>query len=208
MTQEPYLSLAKNIQRGAANLSHRIDELLDLARMEIGMLKVNPTPAEPVSFLRSIADEVRPLISSNSQVIAVNVPDTLPQILVDQDRLKQVMLNLLINASKFTPEGGKITLRAKVEGNYLEVDIEDTGHGIPASRQGELFKPYSRLYNDKERLSGLGVGLALCKYLVEIHGGKIWVKSAIGKGSTFSFTVPFAENYPRTGAESNKPAKS
>jgi PAS domain S-box-containing protein len=208
LTQEPYLSLAKNIQRGAANLSHRIDELLDLARMEIGMLKVNPTPAEPVSFLKSIADEVRPLISSNGQVIAVNVPDTLPQILVDQDRLKQVMLNLLINASKFTPEGGKITLRAKVEGNYLEVDIEDTGHGIPASRQGELFKPYSRLYNDKERLSGLGVGLALCKYLVEIHGGKIWVKSAIGKGSTFSFTIPIAENYPRTGAESNKPAKS
>jgi PAS domain S-box-containing protein len=200
LKQEPYLSLAKNIHRGAANLSRRIDELLDLARMEIGMLKVHPVAMDPSDLLRSIADEVTPLIITNGQKLATAIPDTLPQVMADQERLRQVLLNLLINASKFTPEGGKILLRTLQDTDNLIIEIEDTGPGIPLSRQGELFKPYSRLYNDKERLSGLGVGLALCKHLVELHGGNIWVKSTLGNGSTFGFSIPLAGNAQRREA--------
>jgi signal transduction histidine kinase len=110
----------------------------------------------------------------------------------DEERLRQVVLNLLINASKFTPEGGKITLKAREEDGHLVIEVQDTGSGILEEEQERLFQPYHRQVSDRERLSGLGLGLALCKYLVELHNGKIWVESKMGEGSTFAFTIPLA----------------
>ncbi len=197
LSEEPYLSLAKNIHRGANNLNRRIDELLDLARMEIGMLQVNLTSVNPIPLLSSIADDMKAMLTSNRQTMSLSIPDSLPPVLADPDRLRQIVLNLMINASKFTPEGGKITLCASVQGENLLVQIEDTGTGISMEEQKELFQPYRSLKTDKERLSGLGLGLALCKYLVELHGGQIWVNSEVGKGSTFSFSIPQAKNHGR-----------
>jgi signal transduction histidine kinase len=194
LSEEPYLSLAKNIHRGANNLNRRIDELLDLARMEIGMLQVNLTTINPVQVLQPIAEDMKAMLTSNGQTLDLAAPDTLPPVVADSDRLRQIVLNLMINASKFTPEGGKITLRAKTEGDNLLVEVEDTGTGISPEAQKELFQPYHSLTTDKEHLSGLGLGLALCKYLVEAHGGRIWVLSEVGKGSIFSFTIPLAKN--------------
>jgi len=102
------------------------------------------------------------------------------------------VLNLLINASKFTPEGGEITIRAREEDSKLIVEVQDNGPGIPENEQERLFQPYHRQIDDREHLSGLGLGLALCKNLVELHGGEIWVKSQVGKGSVFGFTIPVA----------------
>ena len=192
LKQEPFLSLAQNIHRGASNLNRRIDELLDLARVEIGMLQINVSAVDASNLLRSIAEEMRPMMASNGQGLAVSVPDSLPPVMADQERLRQVVLNLMINASKFTPEGGTITLRARTQNRDLVVDVEDTGTGISAEQQKELFQPYRSYATDQEHLSGLGIGLALCKYIVELHGGKIWVKSALGKGSTFSFSIRLA----------------
>ena len=191
--EEPWVSVARNIHRGAANLSNRIDELLDLARSEIGMLKVNPKSIDALSLLHGIADDMAAVISSNGQSLVLKLADSLPLVWADEDRLRQIVLNLLINASKFTPEKGKITLKARQQDAYLVVEVKDTGPGIPEEEQKRLFKPYYRYLSDRERLSGLGLGLALCKYLVELHGGKIWVKSRVGKGSTFSFTIPLAD---------------
>ncbi len=192
LKQEPYLSLAKNIHNGAVNLNRRISELLDLARMEIGTLQINLRSVDPAALLLGIADEMNPVVISNHQVLEVSVPLSLPPVWADEERLRQVVLNLMINASKFTPEGGTITLRASQQDNNLVVEVADTGMGIPEDEQKQLFKPYHSRADDREHLSGLGLGLALCKYLVELHGGKIWVNSAVGKGSTFSFTVPLA----------------
>ncbi len=97
-------------------------------------------------------------------------------------------MNLMINAAKFTPEGGTITLRADIKDGNLLVEVQDTGRGITEEDQKKLFQPYQS--SDKENLSGLGLGLALCKNLVELHGGKIWATSQVGKGSTFSFSIP------------------
>ena len=194
LREEPWASVAGNIQRGAGNLSDRIDELLDLARGEIGMLKVNPRPLDALQLFQGIADDMAATFSSNGQSLVLALPPSLPLVQADEDRLRQVVLNLLINASKFTPEGGKITLKANERDSTMVVEVEDTGPGIAEEEQQRLFQPYHRQINDRERLSGLGLGLALCKYLVELQGGKIWVESQVGKGSTFSFSIPLASS--------------
>ena len=171
----------------------RIDELLDLARVEIGMLQMSVTSVDASRVLQSIADEMRPMLTGNHQLLVVSVPSALPPVMADEERLRQVVLNLMINASKFTPEGGTITLRAGVHFHNLVVEIEDTGAGVSPEEQKELFRPYHSRPADRENLSGLGLGLALCKYLVELHGGKIWVQSEEGKGSTFGFSIPLAQ---------------
>lgn len=192
LKEEPYLSLAQNIHRGAANLNRRIDELLDLARVEIGMLEVNPKAVDANQLLPAIADDMKAMVTSNGQSLVMTISPSLSPVWADEERLRQIVLNLLINASKFTPEGGRITLRAKEEDSNLVVEVEDTGPGIPQEEQKQLFQPYHRQIPDREHLSGLGLGLALCKYLVELHGGKIWVQSEIGQGSTFGFSIPLA----------------
>lgn len=190
--EEPWVSIARNIHRGAANLNNRIDELLDLARGEIGMLQLDPKEVDALQLLHEIAEDMAVVVSDNGQSLVLALAPSLPLVWADEERLRQVVLNLLINASKFTPEGGKITLKAREKDGALVVEVQDTGQGISEEEQQRLFQPYHRQINDRERLSGLGLGLALCKYLVELHGGKIWVASQVGKGSTFGFSVPLA----------------
>ena len=190
LKEEPWLSVAKNILRGAGNLNRRIDELLDLARGEIGRLRIRPTRVNVMRMLQQIGGETMALAASNGQSLVVELPSFLPPIWGDEDRLRQIVLNLTINATKFTPEGGKITLRAKEIGQNIVFQVQDTGRGIPKEEQLLLFQAYHRQANDEENLSGLGLGLSLCKLLVELHGGKIWAESETGKGSTFSFSIP------------------
>ncbi len=96
----------------------------------------------------------------------------------------------MTNATKFTPEGGNITLRVKRRDADLVIEVQDTGIGVSREEQARLFKPYSRLSADRQYHRGLGLGLALAKQVVELHGGKIWVESELGKGSTFAFSLP------------------
>ena len=190
LTEEPWLSVAQNIQRGAINLNKRIGELLDLARGEIGMLKLNPKRVDFLKLLQHVGSEMSVLASSNGQKLKVELPDSLPLPWADEDRLRQITQNLLVNATKFTPEGGTITLRAKEQNGSLVVEVQDTGYGISNEEQRRLFRPYHRQIGEREHLSGLGLGLALCKNLVQLHGGRIWVQSIEGKGATFSFSIP------------------
>ena len=188
--QGPLLELAQNISQGANNLNQRIDELLDLARGEVGMLHLNPESIDSGQLLRSIVDSVRPLARKNGHVLRAELPQSLPVIQVDEDRIRQVVLNLLNNAFKFTPSGGSIMVKASKEKDHLVVVVQDTGRGISKEEQERLFEPYQQLEAERTRLSGLGLGLSLAKKLVELHGGEIWVQSEKGKGSTFSFSLP------------------
>jgi signal transduction histidine kinase len=117
-------------------------------------------------------------------------PDSISTVQAATGRLRQGVLNILNNACKFTPPGGKIFFRTKEEGDILITDIEDTGPGISEEDQERLFDPYFRKVGDRERLSGLGLGLALAKRLVELHGGEMRMQSKKGKGSIFSFSLP------------------
>ncbi|HUV44025.1 MAG TPA: PAS domain-containing sensor histidine kinase [Dehalococcoidales bacterium] len=192
LREEPWMSIAENIHRGATNLSNRIDELLDLARVEIGILKVNRKAVDVLPLLRRVGKDMKIVALAAGQSLRVTLPDSLPRVWADTDRLRQVVQNLLINASKFTPDGGKITLRAKERDGSLVVEVQDNGPGIPEEDQKRLFQPYNRHLGDREYLSGLGLGLALCKYLVGLHDGEIWLNSRVGKGSIFGFSIPLA----------------
>ena len=190
LKEEPLLSLARNLSRGASNLNSRIDELLDLAKGEIGMLQLKIEPSDALQLLREVAEFVSPVALSRGQSLIMELPDSLPLVGADKVRLRQIVLNLLNNALNYTPEGGRITLRAAQKEANLVVEVEDTGPGIAEEGQQHMFEPYHRMEVAGERLSGLGLGLALCRTLVGLHGGQIWLKSSVGKGSTFSFSLP------------------
>ncbi len=198
--------LAQNINQGAYNLNQRIDELLDLARGEVGMLHLNPDSFDSGRLLRGIVASVKPLARKNKLSLNAELPPSLPIIQADEDRLRQVVLNLLNNAFKFTPAGGSVTVRASTDGAYLVVEVQDTGHGISQGEQERLFEPYQQLERERARLGGLGLGLSLSKKLVELHGGQIWVQSKKGKGSTFGFSIPLAaKEKPKGGAKKKAP---
>jgi PAS domain S-box-containing protein len=188
--QQPWNNVAQNIHRGASHLNNRIDELLDLARVEIGSLKLNPTLVNLTQLIGIITANMAALFDRYHQRLVVDMVGDLPAVVADAERLQQVVQNLLVNASKFTPEGGTITISARVEGDHFLVAVKDTGIGISKREQKTIFEPYQRRRTDRERLSGLGLGLSLCKKLVELHGGKIWVESQTDQGSTFTFTIP------------------
>jgi signal transduction histidine kinase len=190
LKDESLLGLAENINRGASNLNRRIDELLDLAKGEIGALQINPKPLDAVPLIGEIARSMITVGLRKQQCLSVELPAALSTVLADEDRLRQVLLNLLQNAFKFTPVGGKIILRAREDGANLIIEVEDTGRGISKQELKDIFEPYRQQKNKGTRISGLGLGLALSKRLIELHGGSIWVKSKKGKGSIFGFSVP------------------
>jgi len=190
LKDEPFHSLARNISQGASNLNGRIDELLDLAKGEIGMLQLKTERFDIRELVKEVVEYSSPLASSRSQSIVLETPDSPLFVNADRNRVRQVLLNLLNNALRFSPVEGKTTLKAVKEGHQVTVEVHDRGPGIPKKEQHDLFEPYHRASMSGEKSSGLGIGLALCKMLMELHGGRISVKSRLGKGSTFSFTLP------------------
>jgi signal transduction histidine kinase len=184
------LKLARQIHGGACDLNARIDDLLDLARGEVGLLKKNLQPVNIVQLLHEVAESAAPEAIWYEVAFTVEIPDSLPLVTGDSGRLRQVVLNLLTNAFKFTPSGGKVILRASQQGSNLLVEVQDNGCGIPKRDQKQIFVPYYKRDSIKERFNGLGLGLALCKQLVQLHNGEIWVESSVGKGSIFKFQLP------------------
>ena len=198
---ERWLDIVKTINTGASALRARIDELLDLAKGEVGILEVEAGPVDLLQMLRDEVDSVAPIAKSRGQSLQLELPPSLPLVQADSARIRQVVANLLDNALKFTPKGGKIRLRAYSRDAHLVIEIQDSGPGIAEADQSRLFEPYQRLARDKGRVSGLGLGLALSKRLVELHGGQIWVKSYLGGGALFGFSLPLATPLER-GADS------
>jgi signal transduction histidine kinase len=187
---ESYQKLSQTIIHNANILEKRLAELMDTVKTGSGRLQLQLEPVDMKSLLQGIGWQLSPIVQGKKQKLNMDVPGSLPIIHGDGQRLEQVVLNLMTNATKFTPEGGNITLRAHQQDSGLVVEVQDNGIGIPKEAQSRLFKPYSRLSADTQRHPGLGLGLALSKQVVELHGGRIWVESEPGKGSTFSFSVP------------------
>ncbi len=187
---ESYQKLIQTIIHNANTLETRLAELMDIVKTGSGKLQLQLEPVDIKSLLQGIGWQTSPLLQGKGQNLNMDLPASLPIIHGDGQRLEQVVLNLMTNAAKFTPKGGSITLRARERDTGLLIEVQDTGIGISKEEQARLFKPYSRLSADRQRHPGLGLGLALAKQVVELHGGKIWVESEPGKGSTFSFSLP------------------
>jgi len=187
---EGLLRIAKNINRGIRNLNNRINDLMDLTRAGIGRLQLRCLNVDIQQMLHEIVDYLAPDAEKKEQQLTLEISDSLPMVNADEDRLRQIILNIVNNAMKFTPTKGKINLRAGVMDHHLIVEVKDNGCGMTTKDQKQLFQPHYTLQTKGEGLSGLGIGLPLCKMLVELHGGSIWVKSRKGQGSTFFFSIP------------------
>ncbi len=181
-------ALVKNIRRASLNLEQRINELIELARGEIGMLKINPLPLDMAELIRDMVSEMTPVASARGLTMVSTVP-VLPLVMGDRSRLRQVLTNLISNAIKFTARGMIEVSASQKEPGMVLVQVKDTGRGIKPDDLKDVFDPYRRKSPEGQELSGLGIGLALSKMFVDLHKGNIWAESNSG-GSTFSFTIP------------------
>ena len=205
ITTEPWAGLAKNIYNGATDMNARLDDLVDMARGEVGILKLRTEPLDMAPAIKLLAEEMLPLISFRQQTLKLELPPSLPYIMGDRTRLRQVLRNLINNATKFTPEKGKIVVYARAQAGNVVVEIQDNGRGIPPDRLANIFEPYSSVTSDTVSYqTGLGLGLKLSKTLVELHGGTISIKSEVGKGSTFSFSIPVISDVQNTGEKTGE----
>ncbi len=174
-------------------LSRLVDDLQQLSLAEAGELKLNYQP-ENINELVKKTIALRQIQAAAKGIfISANLPEGLPPVNIDPQRISQVLLNLMDNAIAHTPQGGNITIVARKLDNRLEISVEDTGEGIPAEDLPFVFERFYRVDKSRTRATGgAGLGLAIAKSLVEAHGGEIQVQSQKGKGSRFSFTVPLA----------------
>jgi signal transduction histidine kinase len=178
------------MRRAAERMSRLIGDLLDAKRIESGGLTVDPRPEEVTTIVGDAVDMLRPLASSSSLHLDAAVPDGLPRVMIDPARVQQVLSNLVGNAIKFTPAGGSITIRAEPAPDGVCLAVTDTGAGIANEQLPHIFGRFWQGKRTDRR--GVGLGLAIAKAIVEAHGGRIWVESQVGTGTSFYFTVPVA----------------
>jgi two-component system, OmpR family, sensor histidine kinase KdpD len=179
----------QTIQQEADRLQELIDHLLDLSRLEAGML--------PISLgshsLHEIIEDVLPQFHSliDGQSISMHFPTNLPPVYADAKRIAQVLVNLVRNASTYAPKGTEISISASVRTGFMQINVKDQGPGIPPVEHRKVFKAFQRGLNlENGPTKGAGLGLAICKGLVEAHGGRIWIKKKNTSGTTISFTIP------------------
>jgi signal transduction histidine kinase len=187
------------IAREAERLTRLINQLLDLAKLEAGRLEWQMSDFDPGPVVQDAVSAVQGLIVEKNIKLDTDVPGGLPFVRADKDRLTQVVINLLSNAVKFSdPDRGHIWVRARASGDYLEVSVRDNGPGIPHDWQDRIFERFVQLKNrDDPKPQGTGLGLPICKQIIEFFGGRIWVVSRPGHGATFSFTVPLSRAITR-----------
>ncbi|PLX43167.1 MAG: hypothetical protein C0608_00480 [Deltaproteobacteria bacterium] len=184
---------AEIIHDEADRLTRMINDLLDYSKIEAGKLDVELVPVPLEEVVEKATQATRALFDKNSVKLVVNVERSLPPALADFDRLMQVMTNLLGNASKFSPFGSKVLIRARRRGGFAVISVTDEGPGIDQSKLREIFDRFKQLRDPQKHQSlGTGLGLSICRDIVERLGGYIWVESPPGKGATFTFTVPLA----------------
>jgi protein-histidine pros-kinase len=186
---EEYLG---DILTSSKHLLHLINDVLDLAKIEAGKMEFRPEPVELTKLAREVCDIVRGLAASQRLQLETHVDPEVATVVVDPPRVKQILYNYLSNAIKFTPPGGRVTIRILPEGATLfRIDVEDTGVGIAADDMSKLFVEFQQLdASASKTYQGTGLGLALTKKLAEAHGGRVAVRSARGEGSTFSVILP------------------
>lgn len=181
----------QNVHNSGKRLLKVINDILDLSKVEAGKTELEPETFRVANVLDEIERVSGPRASAKKLTLKFRVDKRLTTITADKMRFKQVLYNLISNAIKFTPEGGTVTLSAEKAGNILRVSVADTGIGISKKDQEYLFQPFKQLdYFLNRRYEGTGLGLALVKRFVEMHGGKVRVESEPGKGSVFTFELP------------------
>jgi two-component system, NtrC family, sensor kinase len=185
--QEEYL---KDIYASGTHLLSLINDILDLSKIEAGRMELELTDFHLPTAIDNALILVRERAGRRGIALEHSVDERLGEIRGDERKIKQVLLNLLSNALKFTPEGGRVEVRAGMVDGMAEISVADTGVGIAPEDQGAIFEEFRQVGTAEKKAEGTGLGLTLCRKFVELHGGRIWVKSQVGAGSTFTFTIP------------------
>ncbi len=188
---EKQVEYLQDILSSGQHLLSLINDILDLSKVEAGRMELALAPFHLPVTLENAVTLVKERAARHGIVPALDVDPRLGELVGDERKIKQVLLNLLANAVKFTPEGGRISLKAVLTDGSVEISVSDTGVGIAPEDQGAIFEEFRQVGSDDTgKREGTGLGLTLAKKFVELHGGRIWVESKVGKGSTFTFTLP------------------
>lgn len=192
------------------HLLNLINDVLDLSKVEAGKLELKIENLHLTDVIADMIQTVKPMTNKKKHKIVVSITEGLPQVRADTSRLRQILLNLLSNANKFTPLGGKVLIEVGKEDGFCQVSVVDNGIGIKKEDQKQIFEVFTQVDTVAEgKKEGTGLGLALSKQFVEVMGGRIWVESEYGKGSRFTFTLPLAgEGKPYLKEEKEKPEAS
>jgi signal transduction histidine kinase len=215
--EEERLQFLTDILSSGKHLLNLINEVLDLSKIEAGRMELQIAPADLSEVLEAVQSTMRPLAVKKAITLQVESDDRIRPFPMDAARVKQILLNLAGNAIKFTPDGGHVTVMARLvkwstgqvvdssqpvdkltprpvgsDGDWVEVAVSDTGPGIPPEEHERIFLEFQQVQTSRlaGKPEGTGLGLALAKRFVEMHGGKLWVESEVGKGSRFFFTLP------------------
>jgi signal transduction histidine kinase len=188
--EEAHKRLEK-INKHSDELVQFVNELLDIARIESGRMTLKIAPFNLKNMIDEVGDMLTVQMTQKQIVFSAALPDNMPEVMADYSQIKRVFINLINNAFKYTPVGGKITIRVHASDTTIQIDVVDTGCGIPEDALGKLFTEFYRVdIAINQEVKGTGLGLAMVKHIVEAHKGKVSVKSKVGFGTTFSFTLP------------------
>jgi signal transduction histidine kinase len=175
--------------RSTSRMQRLISSLLDINRLEAGQPITNQKLVDVTGLIEEGVDSIQPTLEGKQQQFILSLPEDIPLIRMDEDMIRRVLINLMDNATKFTPMKGEVRLQVEVLGQFVRFCVEDTGPGIPSDAAEAIFEKFRRLNADRGP-KGLGLGLAFCRLAVQAHGGRIWVESEEGNGSRFYFTLP------------------
>ena len=188
--QEEYL---RDITESGRHLLSLINDILDLAKVEAGRMELEPSDVDVPRLIDNALILVRERAAGRGITVAHTVDARIVTVRGDERKLKQILLNLLSNAIKFTPAGGRIDVTATLGDGAVAVAVRDTGVGITPEEHEAVFEEFRQVGSNTAKHEGTGLGLALCRKFVELHGGRIWVESKVGEGSAFTFTLPLPE---------------
>jgi signal transduction histidine kinase len=188
--REALIEYAAIIEDEAQRMSNLIEQLTDHARQRTGTLKIDFEVTSLDFIIRSSMPQLNALTAQHR--LLIDIPKGLPVIQADPQRIAQVMTNLVGNAARYSEPQTQVTIHAQTQGHYVQVDVIDEGRGIPPEQRDQVFKAFHQV--DRSSTKGLGLGLALCKDLIERHKGKIWVQDYDGPGTIISFTLPTVQS--------------
>ncbi len=179
------------VLRNSNQLDTLIQDILDISRLESGTMKFIPERTNVKNMVEQTIETMQTIADTKNIKISINLEENTPDLIIDQERVKQVIVNLLNNAIKFSYDESIITISIRKTGNYVVFEIQDFGRGIPKDKQDKIFEIFYQTDLERDRkFGGVGLGLAISRGIILAHGGNIWVESEPGKGSTFRLTLP------------------
>jgi signal transduction histidine kinase len=191
-------NMVSMMERNTQNLIELVNDLLDSAKIESGTLTLDLAPTDLPALVGEICEAMGTVAGERGVTVECHFPDDLPKAIADRAKLRRVLVNLVSNAVKFTQKGGRVDISGAQEGKHVRVSVSDTGIGVPTEDLPRLFDKYEQASTRAPRSErGTGLGLYITRQLVELHGGEITVESEVGKGSTFSFTIPVTDELNR-----------